>query len=104
MFSQAHTVGNDAASKAIELVERTRHAVTLKLVELFPDDGVADAGGGFDDPVFVHAVAAVGKQAVKNERVDAGRVAVRSQFLKFGQQRRLSFWLSIWASAEFSEA
>jgi hypothetical protein len=58
-LTEADAVGDDAAAEAFELVDGADDAVALKLVELLPDDGVADAGGGLDDALFVEIVAAV---------------------------------------------
>ena len=80
-LAQAHTVGNDAAAEAFQLVDGSHHAVTLELVQLLPDHCVADARGGFDDALFVHTFAVGGKEMLEHERVDAGGVPVCAQLL-----------------------
>src|SRR5690606_40132713 len=72
-ISKTNTVGDDAAAETVQLVDGADHAVTLELVELLPDDRVADAGGRLDDLVFVEFVAAIEEQVVENERVDEVR-------------------------------
>lgn len=43
--TQTHAVRDDAAAEAGQLVDSAYHAVTLKLEQLLPDDGVADSRG-----------------------------------------------------------
>ena len=58
-FTEADAVGDDAAAEALQLVDGADDAVALELEELLPDHGVADAGGGFDDALFVQFVAEI---------------------------------------------
>ena len=51
-LTQTHAVGDDAAVEFLQLVDRTKDAVSLKLVKLVPDDSLFDACLGFDDLVF----------------------------------------------------
>ena len=57
-LAEADAVGDDAAAQALQLVDGADDAVPLELVELLPDGGVADAGGGLDDALFVQFVPA----------------------------------------------
>ena len=68
-FAEADAVGNDATAEAGEFVNRADDAVALKLEKFFPDDGVADAGSGFDNLFFVQRVAEVFEQMIKNQVV-----------------------------------
>ena len=63
-LSEAHAIGDDAAAEAVELIDSADHAIALELVELLPDDGVADAGGRLDDRFFVECIIAVCEQVV----------------------------------------
>ena len=85
-LSEADAVGDDAAAEALQLVDGADHAVALELVELFPDDRVADAGGGLDDALLVQLVATVAEEVMEDERVDQERVAVRRQRLQCGDR------------------
>ena len=58
-LSQANTVRDDATAEAVEFVDRSDNSVSLELIELLPDHGVADTGGGFDDLLFVELVSPV---------------------------------------------
>ena len=58
-LAEADAVGDDAAAEAVQLVDRSDDAVPLELEELLPDDGVADARGGLDDPLLVELVAEI---------------------------------------------
>ena len=78
-FAQADTVRDDAAAKTVELVDGADHAVTLELVELLPHDGVADAGGGFDDSLFIQPVTRGREEVMQEQRVEAVRIALVEQ-------------------------
>ena len=69
-FSEADRIGDDAAAKTGELVDRPDDAIPLKLVEFFPHDRGANAGGGVDDPVFVEPLAIAAEETIEDERVD----------------------------------
>jgi hypothetical protein len=93
-FAEADAVGNDAAAEALQLVDGADDAVALELVELLPDHRVANAGGGLDDALFVHASALMRST---------------SRALASGCSFKLAHWasnhwLSICASAGVSEA
>ena len=66
-------IGDDAAAKTGELVDRPDDAIPLKLVEFFPHDRGANAGGGVDDPVFVEPLAIAAEETIEDERVDQRR-------------------------------
>src|SRR5271166_2980166 len=76
-FTEANTVGDDAAAKSVQLIERANDAVMLELEQLFPDDRVADASGGFDDPILVQLLATLTEQMQKDERIRLERVVLR---------------------------
>ena len=81
-FAQTHAVGDDAATKAVQLVDGAHHTVALELEELFPHHGIADAGGGLDNTLLVHLVTAVTKQVMQHHGVDGEGVTVLAQGLQ----------------------
>ena len=81
-FAEADAVGDDAAAQPFQFVDRPDDAVPLKLVELLPDRGVADAGGGFDDALFVQFVAQVFERLEERQVVDERRGFRIGEFLK----------------------
>src|SRR5207237_7817413 len=66
---ETDAVRDDAAAEAVELVDRTHHAVTLELVELVPENGVADARGRLDDPLLVKRILSRAEEMVEDESV-----------------------------------
>ena len=92
-FCQGRRYGNDAAAETFQLVERADNAVALESVELLPDHGVANAGGGLDDAVFVHAISDGGEQVMQHHGVNADRVAMRGQRIDAFNQQGLGFGL-----------
>ena len=74
-LAEAHAVGDDAAAEALQLVDGADHAVPLELEELLPDDGVADAGGGLDDALFVQLSSPLPEEVVQHQRVDREGIA-----------------------------
>ena len=92
-FSQANTIGNDAAAETVELVYCTDDTITLEFVELFPYQCVADASGRFDDAVFIHLVAAALEQMVQHQDVDTVRITVIGNLFELCQQSGLRFRL-----------
>ena len=52
-FTQTHAVSQNAATKAVEFVDSSHHAIALKFIEFFPNRRLANACGCFDDGVFV---------------------------------------------------
>ena len=81
-LTEADAVGDDAAAEALQLVDGADDAVALELEELLPDDGVADAGGGLDDALFVQFVAEVLEEVVEGQVVDERRRLVLGQRLQ----------------------
>jgi hypothetical protein len=75
-FTESHAVSNDAAAKSVQLIERANDAVVLELKQLLPDDGIADAGGGFDDPILVQPLATLTEQVQEDERIRSDRVVL----------------------------
>ena len=76
---EADAVGDDAAAEAVELVDRSDDAVALELVELLPDNRVADAGGRLDDLFFVECILGCAEEMVEDESVRRMRRTVRRQ-------------------------
>ena len=72
-LAEADAVGNDAAAQPFQLVDGPDDAVPLELVQLLPDSGVADAGGGFDDTLFVQLVTQVLENLEEGQVVDERR-------------------------------
>ena len=81
-FAEADAVGNDAAAQPLQLVDGPDDAVPLELEELLPDSGVADAGGGFDDTLFVQFVTEVFENVEEGQVVDERRGFRIGEFLK----------------------
>ena len=81
-LAEADAVGNDAAAQPFQLVDGPDDAVPLELVQLLPDSGVADAGGGFDDAFFVQFVAEVFEDVEESQIVDERRGFRIGEFLK----------------------
>ena len=81
-FAEADAVGNDAAAQPFQFVDGPDDAVALELVELLPDGGVADAGGGFDDALFVQFVAEVFEDVEEGQVVDERRGFGIGEFLE----------------------
>jgi hypothetical protein len=60
----------------------------LKLEELFPHDGIPDAGGGLDDAVFVQVTELL-EEVVQRQEVDEGRLAMCRELPETLQQDTL---------------
>src|SRR5690606_8695994 len=85
-FTEADAVCDDAATKAVQLVDGANYAITLELEQLLPHHGIADAGSGLDDSVLVHLVTVIAKQVMQYECVDGERVAVLANGLQGADQ------------------
>ncbi len=83
---EADAVGDDAAAVAVELVDGADDPIALELVELAPDDGVADAGSGLDHLLLVQLVAAITEEVVEGEGVDEKRGPVRGEGFERGEE------------------
>ena len=81
-LAEADAVGDDAAAEPFQLVDGPDHAVALELVQLLPDRGVADAGGGLDDALLVQFVAEVLEDVEEGQVVDERRGFRIGEFLK----------------------
>ena len=79
---QPHTVGNDAAAEAIELVDGAHHPVPLEPVEFLPDQRVPDTGARIDNPLLVKFIGAILKQVMEDQDVDSIRISVRRQIME----------------------
>ena len=88
-LAEADAVGNDAAAEPFQLVDGPDDAVALELVKLLPDGGVADAGGGFDDALFVQFVTQVFENLEEGQVVDERRRFRIGEFLKAARGKRL---------------
>ena len=73
-FPKSYTVGNDTATKTIELVDGTNDPITLEFVEFFPDQRIPDARCGFNNLVFVEFVSTIFKDVVEDQGVHAVRI------------------------------
>ena len=73
--------------KRFQLVDGADDAVALELEELLPDDGVADAGGGLDDALFVQFVTEVFEDVEEGQVVDERRGFRIGEFLKTREER-----------------
>ena len=69
-FSKSNAVGNNAATKAIELVYRTNNTITLKAVKLLPDHGVADTCSRLDDTLFIKIFVTIAENIIEDKRVN----------------------------------
>ena len=78
-LAEADAVGDDAAAQPLQLVDGPDNAIPLELVELLPDCGIADAGGGLDDAFFVQFVTEV------LEDVEEGQVVDERRGLRIGE-------------------
>ena len=81
-FSEANAVGNDATAKPIQLVDGSNNTISLKLVQFFPDNCIADTCRGIDNLIFIELVFTTGEEAVKNEDVDEVGIAVTRYLVK----------------------
>ena len=91
-LAEADAVGDDAAAEALQLVDRPDHAVPLELEELLPDGGVADAGGGLDDPLLVQLVAEVFEDVEEGQVVDERRGLVLDQLGQLCKEASSACW------------
>ena len=62
----------------------------MELEELFPDHRFADAGGRFDDLVFIEFVAAILEEVINYKEVYEGWFTFGGELIKLCQQRRFS--------------
>ena len=88
-LAEADAVGNDAAAQPFQFVDGSDDAVPLKLVQLLPDRGVADAGRGFDDALFVQFVAEILEDLEEGQVVDERRRFRVGEFLKAQEESAL---------------
>src|ERR1700693_5994273 len=79
---KADAVGDDAPPETVQLVDRADDAVALKLEQLLPHDGVADARGRVDHALLIELVAPTPEEMMKNQRVDAEGGPMRGKRLK----------------------
>jgi len=77
-FAETHAVGDDAASEAVELVNRADDAVPQEPEELLPD-GISYACCRLDDALLVKLLAAITKQVEKDQRIDPQRPRMRRE-------------------------
>jgi len=77
-FPQTNAVGNDAAAKAVELVDSTHNAISLEFEELVPDHRVADACGGLHYALFIQPIVLFFEELMENQVVQRGRRALFS--------------------------
>ena len=78
-FAEPDTVGDDATAEPLELVDGADDPVALELEQSLPDFRVANPGRRVDDLLFVELAALGSEQVVQDQRVNAGRSAVRGK-------------------------
>src|SRR5690606_12841388 len=85
-FTEADAVCDDAATKAVQLVDGANYAITLELEQFLPHHRIPDTGRGLDDSVLVHLVTAITKQMMQYQRVDGVWIAVFANGLQGADQ------------------
>ena len=92
-LSQTHTIGNDATTKALKLVNSANDPITLELIQFFPHDGISDARRWFHDAVLIEIITATAEEVVQDRCIHAEWVTVRSEGLHICKQFNSYRWV-----------